>query len=431
VNFLQRFFAWWRAMLASAQGVDTGVVSPLPPPLVNPRTPVAALVARAEANGEADARAAKQDSWSFGGPDDPVSDAFDPSFVRSLREECEAAVQTIQNRQDITASRTAHLLRWREDARGFMAAARTMMTGLAVREARMVDLAMRRDMAASQVPVDPADVPTVAPDDRIWEGETNPLSGFWRMLILVGLIVAELPVQYFVYDYFLSERAGSAGVVLLLSMSTSLLMVFGPHIAGLLLRARQSTGADRRITPAAIALAAPWLFVVIVLGVLRGAILDADETRVRALHLTPTTVVGMFVALLLVVGVMAFMLGLAKRHPYQEAHARQRRRSERFDTVRQSMVERMNPAYVEQDDPGADPVDAEIRTVRAAYAAAEEAYFAALTRAVGDPTFTEAVQQRRGVRQVSPPDPTPPDQAEQPGATPLVEPDLEPTGATP
>jgi len=64
--------------------------------------------------------------------------------------------------------------------------------------------------------------------------------------------------------------------------------------------------------------------------------------------------------------------------------------------------------------------------VRSAYAAAEEAYFAALTRAVGDPTFTEAVQQRRGVRRASPPD-----QTEQPGATPAVEPDFEPTGATP
>jgi hypothetical protein len=269
-----------------------------------------------------------------------------------------------------------------------MMAARTMMARQATREARLQEPAMRRENE------DPAELPNVGPDDRTWEGATNTLGFVWRLLMIVGLVTAELPVQYFVYRYFLGGDARS--LVLPLSLSTSLLMVIGPHIAGLLLRARQATGAERRIGPAVAAVAAPWLFVAVVLGLLRGAIFDQERTE--ALHLAPMTVVPMFIGLLVVIGALAFMLGLARRHPFQEAYVRHRRSRDRLDTLQQSMTEQLNPAYLEPEEEGLSQAEAEVRAVRASYAAAEEAYFAAMIQTTGDPAFTEAVQQRRGLR---------------------------------
>ncbi len=407
MNFLQRLFARWRAAWAAARGTETGAVGPLPPPLVNPRIPTAVLVAEAEARGEADARASMQDNWSFGGPDEPVSEIFDPGYVLSLRRRRDVAIQTVRDREAMIAFRTEHVRRWRDENDGLMADARTMMTGLAVREARRDELALRRDVAADGVRLDPADLQNVTADTTVWEGESRPLRPFWRAVILLGLIAAELPVEYFVYRYLLTGTAQSADLALPLGISTAAFMVIGPYVAGLLLRGRQATGAERRIVPAAAALVVPWLFVVVVLGLLRGGILDVEHAVAPAPHLTPTTVILMFIGLLLLVGAMAFMLGLARRHPFQEAYVRQRDRRDRFETMRRAMAERIDAAYREAGEAGDSP-EADIQAIRSSYAAAEEAYFGALVRAVGDPTFTDAVQQRRGLRPVVPPPPPDP-----------------------
>jgi hypothetical protein len=66
------------------------------------------------------------------------------------------------------------------------------------------------------------------------------------------------------------------------------------------------------------------------------------------------------------------------------------------------MADRLNPAFQE------DAAVEEERAIVEAYAAAEHAYFAALVRVVGDPSFTEAVRGRRGPRPPAAPPPAVP-----------------------
>lgn len=395
MNFLQRFLVRWHALVLVLRGTNP-TNTPLPEDRMDPRIPVDTLVAEARGRASADARSGMLSRWLFGDPDDPLSVDFDPPYVNELWARCDAAERTIRARQEITLRRTGYLRRWRDEAASFMRSARAAMTGLAAREARLLDL--EQQPAAQTGPrFNPADVPAVDADDQVWEGESSPLSGAWRLLLVLGLVVAELPVHYVSYSGLVD---GSTALLVLLSLSTSLLIVLGPYVAGLLVRARRATGAERRIGLVALAIAAPWLFVAVVLGLLRGSIMTADRSLADR-HLTEPTVIAMFVGLLLVIGAMSFMLGLARRHPFQEAHARHRMRAEQLDAERQRMVDRLNPSFLDQDaDDGVadDPVAAEIGAVRAAYASAEEAYFAALTMAMGDPAFTEAVQHRRGLR---------------------------------
>ncbi|MEU7615242.1 hypothetical protein AB0B27_03895 [Micromonospora rifamycinica] len=392
MNLLRRLAERLRAALAALRGLETGIVTPLPPPLVDPRTSTASLVSRAEARGVADAGTGMLNSWSFGGPEVPGADAPDPGYVRILRQECEVAVATLREQQAITESRAVHVRRWRDEADDLMGEARARMRGVAVREAELEARTVRRRQRRAGVDV--ADLPAAPLEDTLWEGETRTLGPLWRLLILLGLIAAEIPVQLAVYGYFLTGVPGVPDLALPLALSTSLLLVLGPHVAALLLRARQATGGERRLGLAVLALAAPWLLVAALLGLLRGVIFEADPARLERLHLTPATVVVMFVAVLLVIGVMAFMLGLSRRHPFQEAYVRQRGRRNRLDSMWSAMAQRIHPAYQESEAHLAE----QERSVRASYAAAEEAYFAALARTVGDPAFTEAVQQRRGRR---------------------------------
>jgi hypothetical protein len=243
------------------------------------------------------------------------------------------------------------------------------------------------------------------------------LGWYWRALILAGLIAAEFSVQYYAYSLYLSGTARSSSAVAI-ALSTAAIMVIGPYVAALLLRGQQATGATQRIGLMVLALSLPWLYAITVLGLLRGQFLESGGSGAtlvaKQLHLTPVTVVIMFVALLLITGVMAFMLGLARRHPFQDAYVRHRTQRNRLDVLRRTMVDQINPAYLEPDEPGEPGQDE--RAVRESYAAAEYAYFAALVRTVGDPIFTEAVQERRGLRPPAPPNPAP-DAAAEPAPT--------------
>src|SRR5438445_9775177 len=92
---------WW-TLWAAAFGVDTRRVVPLPPPLVDPRVPAAELIADAEAHAVEDARSMMVNPWSFGGPEDPVSDHFDPGYIRALRHRRRAATASLREARRIT-----------------------------------------------------------------------------------------------------------------------------------------------------------------------------------------------------------------------------------------------------------------------------------------------------------------------------------------
>ncbi|TCO52921.1 hypothetical protein EV192_111115 [Actinocrispum wychmicini] len=348
---------------------------------------MAVLIAQAEARGAADARGHVLDSWSFGDPAAEPSEDFDPPYVICLRRQRDVAVESARERHGITESRAAELRRRSEVAGQDMATARSMMDRLARRTARLQEPADHGpDGAANE---------TVADDDPVWEGETVALGLRWRLLILFGIVLAETPVHHLVFQYFLAGRVGVAAIWAL-CVSVAVFLVTGPYVAALLVRARQATGTERRLTLVVVVMAVFWTAVVVVLGLMCGAVLDLDQDKLGPLNLTPTTVVLMFVGGLIVAGTMAFMLGLSRRHPFQEAYATHRRMRDQLEAMRRMMIEQINPEYTE-----AGP-EALVQAIAAAYAAAEQAYFAALTHAVGHPSFTEAVQHRRGLRQVVP-----------------------------
>jgi hypothetical protein len=231
-----------------------------------------------------------------------------------------------------------------------------------------------------------------------WEGESRPLGLGWRLLILAGLVAAELPVQFYVFDYFLGGSADT--LAMWLSLATGAIIVFGPFVASTLLRTRAATGADRRIGYSVLVLVAAWLLTIVVLGMVRGLVFQSHVSSGQV-HVGVITVVLTFVALLVVVGAMSFMLGLARRHPFQDAYARSRARRDRLESQIQTAAGHLNPAYHAPAGDGPDQPDAQEQAIREAYAAAENAYYAALAQTIGDPLFTEAVQHRRGLRTVS------------------------------
>lgn len=365
-------------------------MEPLPPPLVDPGIAANVLISEAEARGTADGLRHERNSWSFGGPADPVSEGFDPSYVVSLRRRCDSAVRTARMRYGQTLSRTAPLRTRRDEANRFMSSARSMMDGLAVRSAQLRE----PDLDQSGAP-DPAAPSEVDENDAVWEGETTTLGLAWRLLVLAGLIAVDVFLNHYALQSLMTDPTAAWAV----SGAAAVILVAAPHLTALLLRARQATGTERRLMAAVAVLAGGWVVLVGLLAVVCGAVLN--RRSLEPLHLTPITVVLMFVGFLVVVGAMSFMLGLSRRHPFQEAYARHRRLRDEAEAERQAVIERINPALAEpqpDEDDGVSPLDHQVLAVRAAYAAAEEAYFAALISAVADPSFTEAVQHRRGLR---------------------------------
>ena len=399
MNLLQRLAAWLRAIWAVARGYDAGVAQPLAPPPAALRPDPVELIAEAERKGAADAGSGMLDNWLFGGPDDELSDRFDPPYVHELRSRCAAGVAATRENQAIAADRLSYLRRWRDESQREMAAAREAMGAVAVREARLADPAAepRRpgDPTAAELAerieaeLDDIENRNVSNDERVWEGESRVLGAFWRTVILGGLTAAESTVLRPV----LAAAYGSATApeALPSAIAVSGLMVGAPYLAAVLLRGRRATGAERQVWYLVAVLAAAWLVPAVILGFLQGRHLAFAASSM----LTPLSVVLMFFALLIIIGVMAFMIGLARRHPFQDAYVRHRTTRNNLDVLYRAAADRISPRFVEDDPTVARQQETALRET---YAAAEYAYFAALVRTVGDPSFTEAVQNRRGRR---------------------------------
>lgn len=433
MNLFQRLIGVWWSLWAAARGLDMTRAAPLPRPVIPPTLSGAALIAQAEARGAADGRSAMVDPWSFGGAGEEESEDYDLDYVRGLRHQREAALLSLRTAQRLTDDRVSVARRRRDEARDRMAVAQERMSGLATdeEEARLRGIIDAEDDVTAPVgpvtgpndpndpndplgafdpfdpanpasptrpndpndPADPAD-----PDARTpWEGESSPLPFVWRLLILIGLAVVQAEIEFSMFQRFLGSGPGAASTARWLGAATSGIVVFGPFVAGTVLRTRAATGTDRRIGYAILALVLSWLAAVVALGFIRARIFQSGTARPDTAHITFATVVVMFIALSLVVGAMAFMIGLARRHPYQEAYLRQRSRRDRFETVMRIIAGRINPGYLDPEN-GAPATDDQERAIVEAYAAAENAYYAALAQAHGDPAFTEAIQHRRGLR---------------------------------
>ena len=255
---------------------------------------------------------------------------------------------------------------------------------------------------------------------QYWEGPySEPIGARARWSILIALWLTELPIQWSIFDFFHGRDPWDLVMTTLFTLSMSLVMVLGPHLAGRFYRDRAATGVSRLVPLGSLALLLPLAVVVVGLGVLRrkvlfagaGAGLDDLPSRVDQLDVQPWTVTVLFVALLAITAGLSFLLGLARPHPWQVAY----RDAELNRRALQARVDQLQPEYrraqarlavfraTGQHEPAR--LDAEEQRLRSMYDAAGLAYLDGVQQGLQDPaasaavaTLAERLRQERGPR---------------------------------
>src|SRR5215475_8021077 len=250
---------------------------------------------------------------------------------------------------------------------------------------------------------------TAAPGQRgsweHWEGPyTDRIPAWLTRGVLLALVLVELPIQWVIFDYFHGRNPEQTLLTTVFTVSVAVVMILAPHLAGRLYRGRYATGSSRLLAVVSLGLVVPSAVVLWVLGDLRRRVLLADRVtpdadgntqrlplRYEVLHLTPTTVSVMFIALLLITGGIAFLLGLARDHPWQVAY-RDAELSRRFlhdelDRAMPVLRQAQQRARVgsRETTGGEDRRTAETTRLRAMYAAAELAYLDGVKDGLADP----------------------------------------------
>ncbi|WP_225827539.1 hypothetical protein [Streptomyces naphthomycinicus] len=255
-----------------------------------------------------------------------------------------------------------------------------------------------------------------------WEGSTvRPGLPRWLSLSLLFVIMAvEVPVYWVAYQPF--HGVGSTGGDLLsgtLAVSSAVIMLILPHLAGHMLRWRSATGSPRSGWLPSLSLLGVWGGLTWLLGTLRakfvmqhnapaqattdtagfrglGGSSAGTTTLVDRLHLTTQTVTWLFCALLLLSGGVGFLLGLFREHPFLDAYRTAvERRAELQQRREQSITatERARAAQQTADDRQRDRRDAaneRIAAARQLYEAAAHEYLDGVRDAAKDPAVTES-----------------------------------------
>ncbi|MFD7492421.1 hypothetical protein ACFV8T_08370 [Streptomyces sp. NPDC059832] len=259
------------------------------------------------------------------------------------------------------------------------------------------------------------------PSDPGWEGMPArpgmPAWLTWAMLLAIAAV--EIPIYWIAFQPF--HGTGSTGSDFLsgtLAISTAVLMVLLPHLAGRTLRSRAATGSVKAAALPALALLGVWGFSGWALGDLRARLvlkhpdpidvpsdlgdfsgaedLAARPTLVDSLHLAPHTITWMFVALLFLSGGIGFLLGLLREHPYLDAYRAALER--RADRVRQreearAAADRAGSLDRSAQDRSAqrrEAVEARVRATDDLYEAAAHAFLEGAMERSSDPAVTEA-----------------------------------------
>jgi hypothetical protein len=322
-------------------------------------------------------------------------------------------------------SRRRFLQLQQEEAAAHQRAAWARINHLARLEARLQELrdlsglgtaagASQHDQAAGDEGLGAITLPGGPPADLGWEGPHGPrITGRWAAAILAGLVLVEVPIQYIIFQYFHGYTPFEEFLTWVFTIPVSAVMVLLPHLAGWWYRSRTGTGSDRLLRVIPLLLLAPWAFLAVVLGYLRARVLLAPPqlppatsstsylnnahvtNHAATLHVTPTTMAIMFSALILGVGGIGFLLGLAREHPFAGAYAGAVARREALDRQLGRLAapgERAERRAADTgDQAGASATEHRTEAIRAAYAAAEQSYLNGIANAVGDPATTEAV----------------------------------------
>ncbi|MDT0546523.1 MULTISPECIES: hypothetical protein [Streptomyces] len=273
-----------------------------------------------------------------------------------------------------------------------------------------------RDPAAAQEP-DAAD--RALSTRAAWEGAAaRPGMPRWiKIGVLVLLIAVEFPVYYTVFENLHGVGAFANLLSVSLTVAVAVAMILAPHIGGRILRHRSATGAVRLSAVPALALIGVWAYGAWALGDLRAKVAFQEEpplelpsdvpkdirdsisnqpSLIESLNLDPHSVSLMFVALLLLSGGIAFLIGLGAEHPYLAAYrttAEQLRELERETEADIAGAERAKEAEATLDNrAGARRAahEARLYAVDDLYEAAAHAYLDGLAVQSADPAVTEA-----------------------------------------
>ncbi|GAA1775291.1 hypothetical protein [Luedemannella helvata] len=383
---------------------NAGLLLPLPEPLVEPRRSADDLARAAHEQGRSDGERYLYDGWSFGQEDDSQDTDLVPEYVRRLRNDCETAINEYRDRNELTSARLADLDRRARDAESHMRAARDRMAVAAVRDRLDEEDSLRAFLGKRNVNADTLNLPPL--EAEVWEGEAPPMHPLWKAGLLCFLIAVVFEIVHYVAESYLPATGLGARTVLVMTIAVAGLTVLGPFVSGQLFRHRHATGADRVLTGLTFALLLPTVATVLGFGLVAARLFDrgvtagtgilggVDGSQSAALGLTPATLVVVFDVVLVLACTMAYILGLAERHPFQRAFVRNQAIRDRTVLLAQRMGTRINPDF--RATPAGGDGDREL-AIRHAYFAAENAYYAGLIEAVADPTFTDAVLRRRNL----------------------------------
>ncbi|MFK4269529.1 hypothetical protein [Streptomyces milbemycinicus] len=254
-----------------------------------------------------------------------------------------------------------------------------------------------------------------------WEGAAaRPGMPRWIKIGVLGLLIAvEFPVYYTVFENLHGVGAFANLLSVSLTVAVAVAMILAPHIGGRVLRRRSATGAVRLSALPALALLGVWAYGAWALGDLRAKVAFQEEpplelppdvsqdvrdslgnqpSLIESLHLDPHSVSLMFVALLLLSGGIAFLIGLGEEHPYLAAYrttTEQLRELEQQTEADTAGVERAKEAEATLDArAGARRTAHEERlyAVDALYEAAAHAYLDGLAGQSADSAVTEAAK---------------------------------------
>lgn len=257
----------------------------------------------------------------------------------------------------------------------------------------------------------------------------------WAMLLAIAAV--EVPIYWIAFQPF--HGKGSKGSDVLsgtLAISTAVLMVLLPHLAGRTVRSRAATGSIKAAVLPALALMGVWGFSSWALGDLRARLvlqhpdavdgsqsargfngaesLDVQRTLADNLHLTQETVTWMFVALLFLSGGIGFLLGLLREHPYVDAYrAALERRANRFRQREEARVagdraRSLTRTAQERSAQRREAVDARVRATDNLYEAAAHAFLEGAMERSSDPAVTEAAMKLSATWPLLPRRPRPP-----------------------
>ncbi|MFF7093821.1 hypothetical protein ACFY9A_15710 [Streptomyces rubradiris] len=267
-----------------------------------------------------------------------------------------------------------------------------------------------------------------------WEGLlTRPGLPRWLTLALLAAIMAvEVPVYWVAYQPF--HGVGSTGGDVLsgtLAVSSAVVMLIVPHLAGHMLRWRSATGAPRGGWLPSLTLLGVWGALTWLLGTLRARFVTQHDTPPRAtgdiadvrglggsgadatslmdrLHLSTQTVTWLFCALLLLSGGVGFLLGLFREHPFLDAFRTAVERREDLQRQHDESVAATERARAARETAQARQEDRReaarerIAATRELYESAAAEFLHGVVTASKDPAVSEAAMRRSDRRPLLP-----------------------------